>query len=162
MLKTTNVNNRNVSGRIALPDGSGHLVFDIRGNGSNVRDFRIINCVNCEDAGCIICQPEHYCEECKELLDYCICPVYAERINFGPDNFRLTELQALLNRVNVEVTLLTNGFGVHGALVIPEGSTLIIPAGVRFDVAGVNGILTVDGTLVNNALRGGGNININN
>jgi len=38
----TNVNNRNVSGRIMLPDGSGELVFDIRGNGSNVAVFNII------------------------------------------------------------------------------------------------------------------------
>jgi hypothetical protein len=36
------VNNRNVSGSIELSDGSGTLVFDIRGNGSNVREFRII------------------------------------------------------------------------------------------------------------------------
>ena len=38
----TNVNNRNVSGRVVLPDGSGTLVFDIAGNGSNVKTFRII------------------------------------------------------------------------------------------------------------------------
>ena len=38
----TNVNNRNVSGSVALPDSSGTLVFDIRGNGSNVRVFDII------------------------------------------------------------------------------------------------------------------------
>ena len=38
----TNVNNRNVSGRIELPDGSGALVFDIKGNGSNIKTFQII------------------------------------------------------------------------------------------------------------------------
>ena len=38
----TNVNNLNQSGRVELPDGSGTLVFDIRGNGSNVREFRLI------------------------------------------------------------------------------------------------------------------------
>ena len=38
----TNVNNRNVSGTVELPDGSGTLIFDIRGNGSNVREFRIV------------------------------------------------------------------------------------------------------------------------
>jgi len=38
----TNVNNRNVEGSIMLPDGSGTLVFDIKGNGSNVKTFRII------------------------------------------------------------------------------------------------------------------------
>ena len=37
-----NVNNRNVSGSIELPDGSGTLVFDIKGNGSNVKEFTII------------------------------------------------------------------------------------------------------------------------
>jgi len=37
-----NVNNRNVSGQIELPDGSGILVFDIKGNGSNVKVFEII------------------------------------------------------------------------------------------------------------------------
>jgi len=37
----TNVNNRNVSGQVMLPDGSGILDFDIRGNGSNVRTFNI-------------------------------------------------------------------------------------------------------------------------
>jgi len=37
----TNVNNRNVSGKIELPDGSGILIFDIKGNGSNVRVFEI-------------------------------------------------------------------------------------------------------------------------
>jgi len=42
LVLATNVNNRNVSGRVELPDGSGILVFDIRGNGSNVREFRII------------------------------------------------------------------------------------------------------------------------
>ena len=36
------VNNRNVAGRITLPDGSGELIFDIRGNGSNVREFRVL------------------------------------------------------------------------------------------------------------------------
>ena len=39
----TNVNNRNVSGRFILPDGSGTLVFDIKGNGSNIKEFRIIS-----------------------------------------------------------------------------------------------------------------------
>ena len=38
----TNVNNRNVSGQVELADGSGTLIFDIRGNGSNVREFRIV------------------------------------------------------------------------------------------------------------------------
>jgi len=38
----TKVNNRNVSGTIELPDGSGTLVFDIKGNGSNVKIFNII------------------------------------------------------------------------------------------------------------------------
>jgi len=38
----TNVNNRNVSGRIVLPDGSGTLIFDIKGNGSNIKEFRIV------------------------------------------------------------------------------------------------------------------------
>ena len=38
----TGVNNRNVSGRVELPDGSGTLIFDIRGNGSNVREFTIV------------------------------------------------------------------------------------------------------------------------
>jgi len=38
----TNVNNRNVSGSIVLPDGSGTLVFDIKGNGSNIKVFQII------------------------------------------------------------------------------------------------------------------------
>ena len=37
-----NVNNRNVSGKFELPDGSGTLVFDIRGNGSNIRVFEVI------------------------------------------------------------------------------------------------------------------------
>jgi len=37
----SNVNNLNVSGEIELPDGSGILVFDIRGNGSNVKLFEI-------------------------------------------------------------------------------------------------------------------------
>ena len=36
------VNNRNVSGKIDLPDGSGTLVFDIKGNGSNIKEFKII------------------------------------------------------------------------------------------------------------------------
>jgi len=35
----TNVNNRNVSGQIELPDGSGTLRFDIKGNGSNIKAF---------------------------------------------------------------------------------------------------------------------------
>jgi len=38
---STNANNRNISGEIALGDGY-YLVFDIKGNGSNVKDFRII------------------------------------------------------------------------------------------------------------------------
>jgi 2',3'-cyclic-nucleotide 2'-phosphodiesterase (5'-nucleotidase family) len=37
-----NVNNRNVSGQITLPDGSGTLIFDIKGNGSNIKLFRIV------------------------------------------------------------------------------------------------------------------------
>ena len=37
----TGVNNRNVSGSVTLPDESGELIFDIRGNGSNIREFRI-------------------------------------------------------------------------------------------------------------------------
>ncbi|MCL2157983.1 MAG: InlB B-repeat-containing protein, partial [Oscillospiraceae bacterium] len=36
------VNNRNVSGSVELADGSGTLVFDIRGNGSNVVIFKIV------------------------------------------------------------------------------------------------------------------------
>jgi len=38
----TNVNNRNVSGQIVLPDGSGTLIFDIKGNGSNIKVWTII------------------------------------------------------------------------------------------------------------------------
>ena len=38
----TGVNNRNVSGSVLLPDDSGVLVFDIRGNGTNVREFRVV------------------------------------------------------------------------------------------------------------------------
>jgi len=38
----TNVNNRNVSGRVVLPDGSGVLVFDIKGNGSNIKTFEVV------------------------------------------------------------------------------------------------------------------------
>ena len=37
------VNNRNVSGMVILPDGSGILEFDIKGNGSNVKIFRVIS-----------------------------------------------------------------------------------------------------------------------
>ncbi|MCL2121402.1 MAG: InlB B-repeat-containing protein, partial [Clostridiales bacterium] len=36
-----NANNRNISGEIALGDGY-YLVFDIKGNGSNMKEFRII------------------------------------------------------------------------------------------------------------------------
>ena len=35
------VNNRNVSGRVAL-SGGGTLIFDIQGNGSSVREFRVV------------------------------------------------------------------------------------------------------------------------
>ena len=38
---STNANNRNISGEIYLGDGY-YLVFDFKGNGSNVKDFRII------------------------------------------------------------------------------------------------------------------------
>jgi len=38
----TGVNNRNVSGRVELPDGSGTLVFDIKGNGSNIKVWYVI------------------------------------------------------------------------------------------------------------------------
>ena len=38
----TNVNNRNVAGEIMLPDGSGKLIFDIKGNGSNIKIWTII------------------------------------------------------------------------------------------------------------------------
>jgi len=38
----TNVNNRNVEGQIVLPDGSGILIFDIKGNGSNIKVWTII------------------------------------------------------------------------------------------------------------------------
>jgi len=38
----TNVNNRNVEGQIILPDGSGTLIFDIKGNGSNIKVWTII------------------------------------------------------------------------------------------------------------------------
>ena len=57
----------------------------------------------------------------------------------------IPELQNLLN--NSDVMLLTNGLGVHGPLTVPEGRTLTIPAGVRFDV---HNSLIVEGTLINN------------
>jgi len=38
---STNANNRNISGEIYLGDGY-YLVFDFKGNGSNIKDFRII------------------------------------------------------------------------------------------------------------------------
>ncbi|MDR2018407.1 MAG: cadherin-like beta sandwich domain-containing protein [Syntrophobacterales bacterium] len=38
---SSNANNRNISGEIALGNGY-YLVFDIKGNGSNVKDFRVI------------------------------------------------------------------------------------------------------------------------
>ena len=37
---STNANNANVSGSILLEDGS-TLIFDIKGNGSNIKEFRI-------------------------------------------------------------------------------------------------------------------------
>ena len=39
---STDAGNRNVSGQIELPDRSGTLIFDIKGNGSNVKVFRVI------------------------------------------------------------------------------------------------------------------------
>jgi len=39
---TTGVNNRNVSGSVELPDGSGTLVFDIKGNGSNIKVWYVV------------------------------------------------------------------------------------------------------------------------
>lgn len=38
----TGVNNKNVSGTAVLPDGSGTLKFDIKGNGGNVKTFQVI------------------------------------------------------------------------------------------------------------------------
>ena len=38
---SVNANNRNTSGEIALGDGY-YLVFDIKGNGSNIKEFRVI------------------------------------------------------------------------------------------------------------------------
>jgi len=38
---STNANNRNISGEIALEDGY-YLIFDIKGNGSNIKEFRVI------------------------------------------------------------------------------------------------------------------------
>ena len=38
---STNANNRNISGEIALGDGY-YLKFDIKGNGSNIKEFKII------------------------------------------------------------------------------------------------------------------------
>ena len=38
---STNANNLNISREINLGDGY-YLVFDIKGNGSNIKDFRII------------------------------------------------------------------------------------------------------------------------
>ncbi|MCL2165328.1 MAG: bacterial Ig-like domain-containing protein, partial [Oscillospiraceae bacterium] len=38
---STNANNRNISGEIALGDGY-YLVFDIKGNGVNMKDFKVI------------------------------------------------------------------------------------------------------------------------
>ena len=38
---STNANNRNISGEIYLGDGY-YLVFDIKGNGSNIKNFSII------------------------------------------------------------------------------------------------------------------------
>ena len=38
---STNANNRNISGEIALGDGY-YLVFDIKGNGGNIKVFTVI------------------------------------------------------------------------------------------------------------------------
>ena len=38
---STNANNRNIEGEIFLGDGY-YLVFDLKGNGSNVKDFRVV------------------------------------------------------------------------------------------------------------------------
>ena len=38
---STSANNRNISGEIALGDGY-YLVFDLKGNGSNIKEFRIV------------------------------------------------------------------------------------------------------------------------
>ena len=42
IILSTNANNRNIGGVVELPDGSGTLIFDIKGNGSNIKVFKII------------------------------------------------------------------------------------------------------------------------